>query len=245
MWSINFYRAFYLVFHCAYTIFEYIHTALKYINHKIVDFGHEFLPTTEKNNCIQNQLNKIRTPVHLTVLLGHEEPCYKDLVNLILWCMATRISFISFYDHKGILKKNEQEFQYELDQRNLKEDHVIWHSHSDSTYKNGFIGKKIHVKIITEEDGRNSVVNLTKNLSLTKNRDFSLDNISESLRKQFEFPNPDLGLVCGETFNLYNYPPWQISVTEFLTIKSLRNITFSSFIEQLVRYSKCEQRLGK
>lgn len=132
-----------------------------------------------------------------------------------------------------------------MDRRKSRDDHVIWHSNLHSTYKNGFVGKKVHVKIITEEDGKKSVVDLAKAISLTKNKEFSVERISEGLRKYYEFPDPDLGMVCGETLSFYSYPPWQIRVTEFFTIKSLHNITFSSFIEELIKYSKCEQRLGK
>lgn len=101
------------------------------------------------------------------------------------------------------------------------------------------------MKIITEEDGKKSVVDLTKAFSITKNREFSVESISEGLRKSYEFPDPDLGLVCGKTLSCYNYPPWQMRVTEFFTIKSLHNITLSSFAEELMKYSKCEQRFGK
>lgn len=49
-----------------------------------------------------SQLQKLeKLPVHLTVLLGTEEPSLKDLANLIVWSLTTRISFISFYDSKG------------------------------------------------------------------------------------------------------------------------------------------------
>lgn len=41
--------------------------------------------------------------MHLTVLLGTEQPSFKDLANLVIWSLATGISFISFYDHQGIV----------------------------------------------------------------------------------------------------------------------------------------------
>ncbi|XP_018576699.1 dehydrodolichyl diphosphate synthase complex subunit Nus1 [Anoplophora glabripennis] len=246
MWKMYMYRTLYLLVHGIYTIFEYVHNAFYFVVNTIITICHEVLPASKKHKQIKTELHKIiKTPAHLTVLVGHEEPSVKDLANLIIWCLATQISFISFYDYKGTLKKNEDELRYEVDRRKAKEDHVIWHSNLHSTYRNGFTGQRIHVKIITEEDGKKSVADLTKAISLTKNREFSVGSISEGLRKYYEFPDPDLGLVCGKTLSCYNYPPWQIRVTEFFTIESLHNITFPSFIGELVKYGKCEQRLGK
>ncbi|KAJ8918995.1 hypothetical protein NQ315_016899 [Exocentrus adspersus] len=246
MWSACLFRALFFLAHSIYTVFEYIHGAVDSVINALVAVCHEVLSPTEKNKQLQRELEKVnKTPVHLTVLLGHEEPSLKDLANLVLWCLATRISFISFYDYKGTLKKKEEEFRYEVDKKKSKADHVIWHSSLHSTYKNGFIGKKIHVKVLTEEDSKNSVASLTREISLGKDREFGIESVSHSLRKQFEFPDPDLGLVCGKTFSLYSYPPWQVRVTEFFTVKSVRSITFSSFVEDLVRYSNCDQRLGK
>ncbi|KAJ8985079.1 hypothetical protein NQ317_019763 [Molorchus minor] len=240
------YKALYVLVHWAFTIFEQVSGTLDYVTNKIVGFCHEFLFISERNSYLPKRITRIRKiPAHLTVILGSEQPSYKDLANLVIWCLATRINFISFYDHKGLLKKNEDELQYEISKRKLKEDHVIWHKGSESTYKNGFIGRKVHVKIVSEEDGKDSVVNLTKKLSQTKNINFNIEDISEQLQKQYEFPEPDLGFVCGKTFSLYNYPPWQIRVTEFLSIGSHRDITFSFFLNMLDQYGKCEQRWGK
>lgn len=42
-----------------------------------------------------------KVPVHLTILLGDEEPSVKDLSNIILWSLLSGISFISFFDNQG------------------------------------------------------------------------------------------------------------------------------------------------
>lgn len=89
-------------------------------------------------------------------------------------------------------------------------------------------------------------MNLCKKIALDEVKtDFSIRSINEGLLKEFEFPDPDLGLYCGNNFNLHNYPQWQIRVTEFLNVKSHHNITLDMFIQMLLRYNRCEQRLGK
>lgn len=126
-------------------------------------------------------------------------------------------------------------------------DHIIWHSAHTNSYKNGFVGRKIHLKVLSSFDGKQQFADVCKSLS---HRDIDLETINinyldNCLREHYEFPDPDLAIYCGKTFSLYDYPPWQISVTEFLNIKSHHNIHHVHFIDILSRYSKCEQRLGK
>lgn len=102
MWRMHVCRGLYLFLHSIYTIFEYVYNALDFVIRAIITICHEVLPRTEKTKQIKNELHKIiKTPGHLTVLLGHDEPSLKDLANLIVWCLATQITFISFYDYKG------------------------------------------------------------------------------------------------------------------------------------------------
>lgn len=123
--------------------------------------------------------------------------------------------------------------------------HVIWHGVSHG-YKNGYSGLKVHVKLLTESDGRVNVVNATKMFAASERmQDINVECIDGCLRKQFEFPDPDLGIYCGKIFSLYAYPPWQIRVTEFFSIRTHHNFSANSFVELLRRYNKCEQRLGK
>lgn len=122
---------------------------------------------------------------------------------------------------------------------------VIWHN-SLHVHKNGVTGRKIHAKVYTQENGRDSVVHLAKRLSLsTKVEDINIQYMDNCLRKDYEFPDPDLGIYCGKMFSLFGCPPWQVRVTEFLNIRSHHNVSVYSFIELLKRYNKCEQRLGK
>ncbi|CAH1173536.1 unnamed protein product [Phaedon cochleariae] len=242
MKSANIHTFLYVLIHVIYTIFEWLYGALVIC----FNFCHEFLPTTDKSKYFREELQKItKKPTHLTVIFGAEEPPFKELTNLILWCLATQISFISFYDYKGNLKKHEEQLQYEVGLQKNETDHITWHSNPKIVHKNGYLGRSIHVKIITKEDGKNSIVNLTKKLAVFKNKDFSIENFSEMLLAQYEFPDPDVGLVCGQTIRLYDYPPWQMRITEFFKLGSIQGITFPKFLEVLVRYSKCEQRLGK
>lgn len=134
---------------------------------------------------------------------------------------------------------------YEVSQIKGKNDHVIWYTDEKFSYKNGFIGNKIHVKVINEEDGRKSVVNFVKNCSIQDFEKIDIDKINDGLLKQYQFPDPDMGLICGNVFTLFNYPPWQIRLTEFFKLNHIKDITIPVFLNLLVKFSKCEQRLGR
>lgn len=123
---------------------------------------------------------------------------------------------------------------------------MIWHNNPGSIYKNGFVGRKIHIKILSRDSGKISVVKLAKELCTNPEiQNYSIEFVDRALQKDFEFPDPDLGLNCGTYLNLFDYPPWQIRVTEFLSIKSHCRLRYRTFLELLFVYGKCEQRLGK
>lgn len=126
-----------------------------------------------------------------------------------------------------------------------RNDNIIWYSDQSSTYKNGFVGNKIYVKIITEEDGKKSVVNLIRNLTSQDFKKIDIDEVNSYLLKQYQFPDPDMGLICGNVFALFNYPPWQLRLTEFFKMNHINDITLPVFLDLLQKFNKCEQRLGK
>lgn len=146
----------------------------------------------------------------------------------------------------GQLKKRESDLQLAVNDKITEGQHVVWHGESHK-HKNGYIGSKIHVKILTESDGRESVVNVSKQLAGSEKtlQHIDINYIDCCLREQFEFPDPDVGVYCGKILSLNAYPPWQIRVTEFLNIRTHHRITNKCFVELIARYNKCEQRLGK
>lgn len=102
METINAYRICYIYLHFLYTVFNYIWEGFLGVYKVLTSFCHELLPLTEKNRLLKNKLHKItKKPRHLTVLLDAEQGNIKDLANLVIWSLASQISFISFYDYKG------------------------------------------------------------------------------------------------------------------------------------------------
>ncbi|XP_066256844.1 dehydrodolichyl diphosphate synthase complex subunit Nus1-like [Euwallacea similis] len=247
MASAPLYRTLYVLVNALFSIYRWLVNVLQEIGGVFLDICHEFGPSPSRK-CQENGevlMNKI--PKHITVLLGNEQPSFKDLANIILWCIGNQILFLSFYDHKGTLKKHQDKFEETITKTLPPNNHVIWHNSPSSTYKNGFIGQKIHVKLLSRENGKQAIVQVARNLSKStiNQSDISIESIGKALQKDFNFPDPDLAINFGEYLNLQGYPPWQIRVTEFLSIKSHRRLRYRTFLEQLYVYGNCEQRFGK
>lgn len=127
-----------------------------------------------------------------------------------------------------------------------EEHHVIWHSNHNSKHKNGFTGDKIHVKIYSQADARDSIAQETRKLiKSAKCSDIKINFLDKCFQSSYEFPDPDMGIYCGKSFFLYEYPPWQMRITEFFNIRTHHSINFRKFVDLMYKYNKCERRLGK
>lgn len=45
--------------------------------------------------------NLEKCPSHLAVIMGTESINVEDFSNIVIWCIAAGVSFVSFYDHTG------------------------------------------------------------------------------------------------------------------------------------------------
>ncbi|KAM7367496.1 hypothetical protein PAMP_013788 [Pampus punctatissimus] len=55
-----------------------------------------------------------KLPVHIGLLVSEEQPSYTDIANLVVWCMAVGISYVSVYDNHGIFRKNNSRLLEEI-----------------------------------------------------------------------------------------------------------------------------------
>ncbi|KAB0801872.1 hypothetical protein PPYR_04058 [Photinus pyralis] len=201
--------------------------------------------TSEEQQYITRNAQILKSvPTHITVILANEKPSYKDLSKLILWCVASGITYLSFYDYKGILKDSEEKLQRAVEEQQRNNAHVIWHN--KNCYKNGFIEKKIYVRTLSYTDGRENIVNVAKKLCEDDSvKHIDIATVDKNIKDKYVFPDPDLCLYCGKSLFLYGYPPWEIRLTEFISIKTHHSISPRTFINALYRYSKTEMRLGR
>ncbi|KAJ9592655.1 hypothetical protein L9F63_015670 [Diploptera punctata] len=201
-----------------------------------------------------------KIPSHLVVIIGNESVSYRDLANIIVWCIAAGISFLSFYDYHGILKRNEAELVKVLSEMGKEHiEKIVWGKKTNTNgilnkngTKNGFKAtKKICINIFSLSDGKGSIVELTKSLGQSvlaghlKTSDIDQELIDKKLLSEFNIPDPELALYCGDTCSTYGFLPWQIRVTEFLHMSTHHKIKMKDFIHILEKYGKCVQRFGK
>lgn len=205
-----------------------------------------------------------KSPSHLVVVIGNEDISYKDLGKVVVWCMAAGISFLSFYDFKGILKKKETDLckiVAHLDEKYSS--NIIWGqqdiangtSNLDGArngLKNGYENThKVHVNCFSMVDGKGSILNVVHQLckDAQENKiepaDIDQDKLDTMIRNQTGVPDPDFAVICGSVCSTYGLLPWQIRITEFVQVNTHHNMTAEDFVSILHKYSKCVQRFGK
>ena len=56
---------------------------------------------SRRSRCLSDGRSLEKLPVHIGLLVAEEEPCYTDIANLVVWCMAVGISNVSVFDNHG------------------------------------------------------------------------------------------------------------------------------------------------
>ncbi len=63
----------------------------------------EFLQKALQIAKVHTDVNLKRVPTHLGIVLVEDDVSYKDVSNMILWCMLMGITYVSIYDHSGMI----------------------------------------------------------------------------------------------------------------------------------------------
>lgn len=104
MVATNIYSLLYFLIHGLYTSFHIFYIYFVQVTVSVKTCFHSFFLEPEKSKYLQKRLQSIsKRPKHLTVVLGADEINFKEIAKLIIWCITTQISFISFYDYNGLL----------------------------------------------------------------------------------------------------------------------------------------------
>ncbi|XP_030628526.1 dehydrodolichyl diphosphate synthase complex subunit nus1 [Chanos chanos] len=230
--------------------------ALSFSNHKTMS------PTTDKRVCRRlrwgadgRSLEKL--PVHVGLLIS-EEPRYTDIANLVVWCMAVGISYVSVYDNQGVFRRNNSRLMDEI-LRQQKELLELEGSKYPLEFLNNVTDRQdcqvfsnqTTVKVLSPEDGRPSIVRAAQQLceaveqKETTSKDISVSVLDSLLRESKPIPDPDLVLKFGPVESTLGFLPWHIRLTEFISLPSHIDISYEDLLGALQRYAVCEQRLGK
>ncbi|XP_046399581.1 dehydrodolichyl diphosphate synthase complex subunit nus1 [Ischnura elegans] len=224
----------------------------------------------EELNQILNSVKRLnKIPAHLAIIIVNEKISYNDLANIVIWCIAARISCLSLYDHTGVLKKNEVKLHAALLEK-WKEPPVIWgkaplkngiskgNGYSNGVSSNADRNIKEHfalqVLLLAPNEGREAFTTATRHIcdsvlsGVLKVSSINEEFFEEELRlgtKEKPIFDPELAVWCGKYCCNCGFLPWHIRVTQFLHLNTHHDVRIEDFFSLLEKYSKCEQRFGK
>lgn len=199
-----------------------------------------------------------RLPKHMAVLIGEHDISYQDAANLVVWCLFAGIPYVTLYDAEGALKQNFLRLHEEISRSQVKHFgcdsrckvvlHVKGQEVPESNgYRNGYT-RRVQVHLASCEDGRRHLASIARTFCQAVERrelapgDITAHSIQQKLG---DVPDPELLLRCGNVHSLLGFPPWQIRLTEIISLPTHHNLRFPEFVEALVHYGRREQRFGK
>lgn len=197
-----------------------------------------------------------KLPVHVGLLVAEEEPSYSDIANLVVWCMAVGISYVSVYDNHGIFRKNNSRLLEEIlrQQQNLLGVDGSKYSVeflSNGSDKHNVVSCRPTVKVLSPEDGKQSIVQAAQQICRSvenkerSSKDISVSMLDVLLRESKNLPDPELVLKFGPVNSTLGFLPWHIRLTEFISLPSHRDVSYDDVLDALQRYASCQQRLGQ
>ncbi|XP_005103331.1 dehydrodolichyl diphosphate synthase complex subunit nus1 [Aplysia californica] len=202
-----------------------------------------------------------KLPSHVGLLVAEDDFSFKDLANMIVWSVSLGISYLTIYDINGEIKRNSLLLQRNIDE---SKEHVMGHdsSHYDIqlfssshplVHRSTGTSKSRHccVHLLCVEDGQRKIVNMSRHLSdLVCRGSYSLQdiqpcNVDSFFQESMQFPDPELCVKFGNVDSLLGYLPWQVRLTEFISLPSHKGISYKSFLSSIVQFGNTAQRFGK
>ncbi|KAK3945298.1 putative undecaprenyl pyrophosphate protein [Diplogelasinospora grovesii] len=269
-----------LVFTIIHAFFSlYIRTRHAYhaVANRIYSVYHYHHRTPE---LIQGDVRTLRRlPRHLSVILQVEddgrggaglERLVNEAADIAAWCASAGIPQLSIYEKTGILKGYLPETHRAISQKlalyfgpgfpalSLNAPHIpcIETPSSPRTQSrpdgadDGPGVKHISVKLLSAEDGRDSIVDLTKTLAEMAQRskitpgDISIDLVDAELSESV-MDEPDLLILFAPYVELAGYPPWQIRLTEIFHVQDNQGVGYQVFYRGLCSFAQAQMRMGR
>ncbi|KAI4241434.1 MAG: hypothetical protein LQ352_007458 [Teloschistes flavicans] len=176
-----------------------------------------------------------KMPQHLSVILDLKEEeqgfaglekLLDDVAEISAWCAAAGIPMLSVYEKTGILKDHIQRthrtvssklhsyFGRQIPSLQIQAPHVPSFLNGDDQEQSPISAGHLSILLISADDGRATLVDLTKTLTEMSQRnklspdDISLDLIDAEISESV-MTDPDLLILFGPFVQLQGYPPWQ------------------------------------
>lgn len=123
---------------------------------------------------------------------------------------------------------------------------IISHAFRNLTFLQGHLS----ILLLSSEDGRSTLVDLTKTLTEMSQRnklspnDISLDLIDAEITESV-MGEPELLILFGPDVELQGYPPWQVRLTEIFHVQDNNGVGYQVFLRALHSYAKAQIRFGR
>lgn len=224
----------------------------------------------------QDVRNLSRIPEHLSVILelkGEErgtrgtaglEVLIDEVAEISAWCSCVGIPMLSVYEKTGILKayiptthrtvtkKMHNYFGRYIPSLQVRAPHIPSYLNGGSSEDGSVSMASGHLSILllSAEDGRSTLVDLTKTLAEMSQRkklspnDISLDLVDAEITESV-MGEPDLLVLFGPSVELQGYPPWQIRLTEIYHMQDNTGVGYQVFLRSLHNYAKASMRFGR
>lgn len=259
----------YTLIHTVFSLYIRTRQAYHFCKHRtrsILSYHHR---TPE---IIEGDIKKLdRIPKHLSVILRLEEDngragaelekLVNEVADIAAWCACAGIPKLSVYEKTGILKGYLQKTHRTVSAKlasyygqnhpalTVKAPHTP-SIESDPSAEGSSDAKHITVLLLSAEDGRDSLVDLTKTLTEMAQdeklspADINLDVIDTELTESV-MDEPDLLIHFGPHVVLDGYPPWQIRLTEIYHSQDNNSVGYQVFLRGLQSYTRAKFRNGK
>ncbi|KAL8855994.1 MAG: hypothetical protein Q9178_007364 [Gyalolechia marmorata] len=184
-----------------------------------------------------------RIPQHLSVILETKhgehglaglEKLLDDVAEISAWCAGAGIPMLSVYERTGLEGLAAS---------------AIGILGTDEYGVSPSAGH-LSILLLSEGDGRATLVDLTKTLTEMSQRnkisadDISLDLIDAEISESV-MPEPDLLILFGPYVKLQGYPPWQVRLTEIYHSQDNCGVGYQVFLRALYNFAKAQMKFGR
>jgi len=201
------------------------------------------------------------------------ETLVHEVSEVTAWCASAGIPFLSIYERTGILKSYIPQTHHTITRTlqayfgntpysncptvslrapnqpsfsppNTPPNPI--HDDADPRHPN-----HLAILLLSEEDGRSTLVDLTKTLAEMAQRskispsDISAELIDAEITESV-MGEPDLLLLFGPRIVLDGYPPWQVRLTEIYHVPdNTEGVGYQVFLRAVHRFAKVQMRFGR
>lgn len=221
-----------------------------------------------------------RLPEHLSVILQLNpnedranalETLVHEVSEVTAWCASAGIPFLSVYERTGILKSYIPQTHNTITRTlqayfgntpysncptvSLRSPNQPAFSPPHTPRNHGddidHLPNHLTILLLSEEDGRSTLVDLTKTLAEMSQRnkiqpsDISAELIDAEITESV-MGEPDLLLLFGPRVVLDGYPPWQVRLTEIYHVPdNTEGVGYQVFLRAVHRFAKTQMRFGR